>query len=96
MKYALSIMFGVVRHGVIDSVEKTIVINYLPFIVIGLIACLPISRLVKKALDKFSEKGSAARVCTDFATAVFVAFNLFISTAAVIGSSYNPFLYFRF
>ncbi len=96
LKYALSIMFGVVRHGVIDTVEKTVVINYLPFIIIGLIACLPVSRLVKNALERFSEKGKGARVVTDILCAAFVAFNLFISTAALIGSSYNPFLYFRF
>ncbi len=96
MKYALSIMFGVVKHGAIDPVEKTIVINFLPFIIIGVIACLPISRLVKNFFNKLSEKGKAAGVFTDVATAVFVAFNLFISTAALIGSSYNPFLYFRF
>ena len=96
LKYALSIMFGVVKHGVFDPIEKTIVINFLPFIIIGVIACLPVSRLVKDVLDKLSEKNKAAGVFTDIATAVFVACNMFISTAALVGSSYNPFLYFRF
>ena len=89
-------MFGVVDHGLIDPVEKAIIGNFLPFIIIGVIACLPVAKLVKNLLNKFSEKGKGAEVVTDVLTALFVAFNLFISTAALIGSSYNPFLYFRF
>jgi len=96
LKYALSIMFGVVNHGLIDPVEKAIIGNFLPFIIIGVIACFPVAKLVKNLLNKFSEKGKGAEVVTDVLTALFVAFNLFISTAALIGSSYNPFLYFRF
>jgi alginate O-acetyltransferase complex protein AlgI len=96
LKYALSIMFGVVKHGIFDSVEKTVVINFLPFIIIGIIACMPVSKLVKGILNKVSEKSKVGGVFCDVVTALFVAGNLFISTAALVGSSYNPFLYFRF
>ena len=96
LKYALSIMFGVVRHGVIDPIEKTVIINFLPFVIIGIIACLPVSRLVKNRLEKFSAKSRGAEIVTDALSVGFVAVNLFVSTAALVGSSYNPFLYFRF
>jgi alginate O-acetyltransferase complex protein AlgI len=96
LKYALSIMFGVVSHGVIDEVEKTIAVNFLPFIIIGIIACLPVSKLVKRLLEKLSDRGKAGAAVSDGLSFAFVAFNLFVSTAALVGSSYNPFLYFRF
>ena len=96
LKYALSIMFGVVDHGLLDGIEGTVILNYLPFIIVAIIACLPISRFVKNRLIKFSEKSRGTKICADALSAVFVAFNMFISTAMLVGSSYNPFLYFRF
>lgn len=96
LKYALSVMFGIVGRSAVNDTEEVLLLNYLPFIIIAVIACMPVSKYVKKALNGFCVKSKKMCVVSDVLSAVFVMFNMLISTAALVGSSYNPFLYFRF
>ncbi|MCL2813347.1 MAG: MBOAT family protein [Oscillospiraceae bacterium] len=56
--------------------------------VIGIAACMPVSKLLKSRLEAFS----AGRVCVDLACICALA----MSVASLINGSYNPFIYFRF
>lgn len=65
-----------------------LIFTYLPMLIIGILACLPIWR---DAYNKFKDKK-----WMPYVEAVFVAVALFVCTSALVTSTYNPFLYFRF
>ncbi len=75
-------------YGILGENARYAVLSYLPLLLIGFAACLPVwKKLYIKTQDK---KWSIALQCVAV-TAVLV-----LSTAALVSSSYNPFLYFRF
>ncbi len=66
-------------------------------LIVACLACLPVSKLIKAALLRLEYKGNKLSNVT--ATAVSAAYPcvmLLLSTAALVGNSYNPFLYFQF
>lgn len=75
-------------YGFVSDDALSLVVSYLPLIIIGIFACLPVwKKLYFKTQDK---KWSIALQC------VTVAAVLVLATASLVSSSYNPFLYFRF
>ncbi len=66
----------------------TLVLSYLPLMIIAVIAALPIG---KRIFDRFRTGRSAAVVECLSGGAVIL-----LCTAALVAQSYNPFLYFRF
>lgn len=83
------------QNGAGGLTDKTILLNYAVFLVIAVLACLPIAKLVKKGVVRMS-RSTAGGIFADLLSILFVLASLFFSTAALMGSSYNPFLYFRF
>ncbi|MEG1834737.1 MAG: MBOAT family O-acyltransferase [Oscillospiraceae bacterium] len=94
LKYFFSAAFGF-ENGFISLTERTIIVNYAVLLIVGIIACLPIADKIKMVLRKFSVN-LGGKIFADILTVAFVFFALFVSTAALVGSSFNPFLYFRF
>lgn len=94
LKYFFKAMFGI-ANGFVSLTQRTIVINYIVLLAVGIIASLPIVPCVKKLALKAS-RPLAGRIAVDLLSVIYVAAVLFISTAALVGNSYNPFLYFRF
>ncbi len=66
----------------------TLVLSYLPLMLIAVIAALPIG---KRIFDRF-RAGKAAAVVECLSGGVVIL----LCTAALVAQSYNPFLYFRF
>ena len=59
----------------------------------ALLFCLPLSQWLKKRVERLPVQGQAlSQVCS---TVLNVGI-LFLSTALLVGQSYNPFLYFRY
>ncbi len=97
----LRIMFG---FGGVQPYAETVgitMMNNLLLLVVCIIGCTPLPRLLGKcytALCHPEEGRGAPAVKATGAVLVFL-FNmavLFMTTASLAGSSYNPFLYFRF
>lgn len=83
------------NNGFVSLTEKTIIINYIVVIVVGVIASMPVSSYIKTFFCNASGT-RGGKILSNTVSFAFTVFSLFISTAALVGSSYNPFLYFRF
>lgn len=83
----LGVMFGVGGAGCISPQVLYYLRSYGPMLVILLIACLPLG---KQLFAKLPEKLRTVLV------PILIVFVLLISTAYLVDSTYNPFLYFRF
>ena len=94
--HMLKLMFGLSGQPFILSTDTLLLKNNLLLIVVLVIACIPVSVLVKKLLAHAAQSGKAANTAVGLVTVAYNVAMLFICTAALVGSSYNPFLYFRF
>lgn len=93
MKSAFSVAFGASGNAFTDPVMNAMIINNIPFIIITAIACTPIAKLVKAGIAKFKQR---APVTEPIFNTVFNVVMLVLCVASLAGSTYNPFLYFRF
>ena len=93
MKSAFSVAFGASGNAFTDPVMNAMIINNIPFIIIAAIACAPIAKLVKAGIAKLKQR---APVTEPIFNTVFNVVMLVLCVASLAGSTYNPFLYFRF
>ncbi len=96
LKEALAIMFGLSKHAVFSMNNYIILSNNYIFLIIAVIACLPISKYIKRLLSYLLSKHKFGIYITPITNVVFNLFMMFLCIASLVGSSYNPFLYFRF
>ncbi len=96
---ALKSMFGF-GGGFADKMATTTLLNYVFFLAVALLACTPIIPAIGGWLIRRQGKGGTlGRVCGGIGNVVAVAVPvllLILSALALVGDSYNPFLYFRF
>lgn len=93
---AFSVMFGLSGQPFMMPTDKLTLTNYVFFFIIAIIACLPVGKVVKELLSDFSQRGEKEEIVVGVVTVIYQIVLMFISTAALVGASYNPFLYFRF
>ena len=91
-----SIMFGFSGHMGTAPTDTTILMNHLLFIILAVIACIPVRNIAVNGFQALSRRTSAGDTVRVVVTIIFDLGLLFLSTAALVGASYNPFLYFRF
>ena len=74
--------------------------SYVIILAVAVVACTPLASLVGKKLMAAAEKnggvGLIARPVVNIAAVVIPVALLILSVLALVGDSYNPFLYFRF
>ena len=92
----LKLMFGFSGQAGVLPTDTVLLKNHLVFFLVAIIACIPVSKLVKALLIRFSRKGPVQESLAGAAGVLYDVALLFFSTAALVGASYNPFLYFRF
>ena len=97
MRQMLRSMFGMNGNALINMESRTVIVNNIFIIIVCVIACTP---FVKKIAEMAKQK---ARVAAAGHMWLYNAFNvavpvvlLALSTVALIGDSYNPFIYYRF
>ena len=90
------IMFGINGNPFANITDKSVFINHILFFAVAIIAATPVSKIIRKYFTKLSAKSSTMGYVCDTALILTGVFLLFINTAALVGSTYNPFLYFRF
>lgn len=92
----LRLMFGLSGQAGVTPTDTILLKNHLVFFLVAVVACIPAAKLVKALLRRFSQRGAVQESLAGAAGVVYDAALLFLSTAALVGASYNPFLYFRF
>ena len=94
IKYFFKAAFGA-ANGFVTLTEKTVIVNYAVLLIIGAVCAMPLLPRIKNFAGSLS-KTRSGKVTVDVLSVLFVIFSLAISTASLVGNSYNPFLYFRF
>ncbi|MGI6264328.1 MAG: MBOAT family O-acyltransferase [Acutalibacteraceae bacterium] len=91
-------LFGLNGNAFITGEGRIVLLNYLFFFALAIAAVTPLGKRLMDALDRRAEAGGgSAAVHLVGVTRVAVPILLLIlSTLALIGNSYNPFLYFQF
>jgi len=91
--HAFAIMFGFSGNLFVSNKDIILLSNNYIFIIIGIIACTPIVKIIKKSYDKYFNEIS---IITIASSTVFNFITLLWCTSSLVGSTYNPFIYFRF
>lgn len=82
-------------NGFSSVTQRTVIVNYIAVLPVCAVCALPGLPKARALLLKIrSEK--ARRLLISVGQTAFSAGALLVATAALVGSSYNPFLYFRF
>lgn len=82
-------------NGFSTVTRRTIIINYIAVLPVCAICSMPVLPLLRKFFLRLRGE-KMQRMLLSVGQTVFAVGALLVSTAALVGSSYNPFLYFRF
>lgn len=89
-------MFTISKGGFLGIDAKTQFVMHIFFLIFAVIACLPLGKHLNKYLTQLSLKNNIAFVAINALNALIPACLLILSMLALVGDSYNPFLYFQF
>ena len=99
MGHALRSLFGGANGFNGDNAHYTLK-SYLFILIVAMIACTPVIPFLQKKLTAAAEGrgivGGLARTVINVVVVVAPVALLVLSALALVGDSYNPFLYFRF
>lgn len=94
--YMFKVMFGFSGRPFNDLFINLTINGYFYYIFAGIIGCIPLSGIVNRLINSMYGKNAFFRGTAVTVQTAFVLVILLLSSAALVGSSYNPFLYFRF
>ncbi|MCQ2472394.1 MAG: MBOAT family protein [Clostridia bacterium] len=83
-------------HGFAAAGDGVMFKNRILLFVVAIIAVTPLMSILSKKLKKFAKRYKHGKEIVQIFTIVFQVAVLFISVCCLVGSTYNPFLYFRF
>ncbi|MEW6470344.1 MAG: MBOAT family O-acyltransferase [Bacteroidota bacterium] len=90
----LSIIFGASGHAYWDLATVIVLKEHVFWLIFSVIICMPVYHVVMNWIRKRMTEDSAVYYRYAFMSVDFVI--LFMTTAMLVGRSYNPFLYYRF
>ncbi len=82
-------------NGFADVTQNAIVTNYIVVLLVGAVFSVPVFSKILALGNRLCES-KIGKVLVNVSCVIFTFSALWIATAALVGSSYNPFLYFRF
>ncbi|MGN0571239.1 MAG: MBOAT family O-acyltransferase [Candidatus Fimenecus sp.] len=82
-------------HGFSNLTQSTVSVNYIVVLLVGAVFSFPVLPYLKTFARRLADK-KIGRLVVNIACLLFAVGSLIVSTAALVGTSYNPFLYFRF
>jgi alginate O-acetyltransferase complex protein AlgI len=91
----LRLMFGFSGQAAWNMQGGLLLRENILFFAIAFFAATPLAARMSRQLIQLQQNGERRRLITVVATS-FQFMLLFICTASLVGSTYNPFLYFRF
>lgn len=65
-------------------------------LIVAVLACMPIAKIIKGMLNSISCKSQSGALLATVCRTAYPCAMLLLSTAMLVGDSYNPFLYFQF
>lgn len=83
-------------NAFVDFEANTLWLNYLFFVIVAIIACTPLAKGINSFFARKSDSSPAVAVIHGTVSALIPIALLLLSTMALAGNSYNPFIYFRF
>ena len=84
-------------HALYSLETQSVALNNLFFLAAAVLACLPLGHRIREAMMKRAQrKGGFFLHVTGLTDIITPAVLLILSVLALVGNSYNPFLYFRF
>lgn len=89
-------LFGLNGNGFSNYETNVALKSSFLFFIVAILACTPIVRVVGQRLQERALESRNAQVAMQVIQIAAPIVLLLISTAALVGDSYNPFLYFRF
>lgn len=93
----LKAMFGLNGNSFTDTETNTMIANNIYFVIAAVIASMPLCRNITQKMRKAAVSGGiAVTYCYSAINAALPVVLLILSTIALVGNSYNPFIYFRF
>lgn len=90
----VKVMFGGITGSAIDL--QTLILNNLYWLIAAIIFTLPVVRIVKYLAYKAQRRFALFAYTNELIGGVFAIVILLVSTASLVGNSFNPFLYFRY
>ena len=96
LRSVLSVMFGASGNPLFRESDLPLLSSHMVFIAAAVIACTPIIKACGKVYERLLEKSAILTSVAAAARMAFLCGILIWSTAALVGSTFNPFLYFRF
>lgn len=91
---AAKALLGIGTTGTLGA-DAVLLKNNILLFVVCIVACAPVSKAVNKLKSRISQSVSGT-IVVSFAVVVFHCIMIFLCVACLVGSTYNPFLYFRF
>lgn len=89
-------MFCMNSNPFSDFESFTIIKSYILFFVFAVVCCTPVFSWISKKLSEKALSSNGALIGYAFCNILLPIILVALSVASLIGSSYNPFLYFRF
>lgn len=89
-------MFGIGANGFTSMNVHTVFLKYIFFLIFAIVACTPLYNNVRKKLFDVGRENDTVFMVANVLDMITPALMLILSTLALVGASYNPFLYFQF
>lgn len=89
-------MFGIGANGFFDMGTRSLLLSNCFFLPISLLACTPVSKYLHTALHYGAKKNNLVFMIYNATEVIIPPLLLILAVLALIGDSYNPFLYFQF
>ncbi len=89
-------MFGIGTSGFVNMNVKTVFLKYIFFLIFAIIAVTPLGKNIRKRMLVEGRQNKAMFTFANILDMVTPAILVVISALALVGASYNPFLYFQF
>ena len=95
-KMALKGLFGASTAGLTDAVSALTFKNNLFFLIVAVLACLPTAPWLRRKMQEYGEKSAVFRRLNVVFAVAIPPLMVFLSLLALVGDSYNAFIYFNF
>lgn len=89
-------LFGIGTNGFIGMDVSTLFLSNIFLLAFSVIACTPLGRMVRQSLLRYGSSNKVAFTVFNITELIVPPLLLILSVLALIGNSYNPFLYFQF
>ena len=93
---ALKGLFGLNHNGFSNATVSLLFKNNLFFLIFAVVACTPVGKGLRQILENLARRSEALFFVNGVWDIVHPVLLLLVSAMALVGDSYNPFLYFQF